>query len=219
MTYFPRSDAGREQPELEEPEAPEAPARSPFADFSDRIAAWFTGLDRGRDSRPESDYDPVEEPVAGPEPQDAAPRFPLAPFGYSRIAVDERLLEVEHELEELRARQPPPVSITEEIERLGEQTASILVVAHDKAHETTRLAREQAERCISDAAANAVSITVEAKQRLRELDTETDVVWRERERLLEDVRVVSAALASLADEASERFPAEARPSESQTTLS
>ena len=32
-------------------------------------------------------------------------------------------------------------------------------------------------------------------------------MWRERERLLEDVRGVSAALATLADEATERFPA------------
>jgi hypothetical protein len=93
------------------------------------------------------------------------------------------------------------------LERIGEQTASILVVAHDQAHETTRQAQEQAERCVADAAANAMTITAQAKQRLRELDSETDSVWRERERLLEDVRVVSAALAALADQAAERFPA------------
>ena len=105
------------------------------------------------------------------------------------------------------------LSITDELERIGEQTASILVVAHDKAHETTRLAQQQAERCVADAAANAVQITAEAKAKLRDLDAETDAVWRERERLLEDVRVVSTALANLADQASERFPAaEATPS-------
>ena len=98
-------------------------------------------------------------------------------------------------------------SITDELERIGEQTASILVVAHDQAHETTRLAEQQAERCVADAAANAVHITAEAKAKLRDLDAETDAVWRERERLLEDVRVVSTALANLADQASERFPA------------
>ena len=98
-------------------------------------------------------------------------------------------------------------SITDELERIGEQTASILVVAHDQAHETTRLAEQQAERCVADAAANAVQITAEAKAKLRDLDAETDAVWRERERLLEDVRVVSTALANLADQASERFPA------------
>jgi len=44
-------------------------------------------------------------------------------------------------------------------------------------------------------------------------------VWRERARLLEDVRDVSASLASLADQADERFPAESKgpQAESQTT--
>jgi cell division septum initiation protein DivIVA len=111
------------------------------------------------------------------------------------------------------------MSITEEIERIGEQTASILVVAHDKAHETTRLAQEQADRCIADAAANAVAITVQAKERLRELDNETDSVWRERERLIEDVRVVSVALGSLATEASARFPAESKTLDGRTQIS
>ena len=101
------------------------------------------------------------------------------------------------------------MSITEEIERIGEQTASILVVAHDQAHETTRRAQEQAERCIADAAANAVAITAEAKERLRELDDETDSVWRERERLLEDTRMVSEQLGTLVEEALSRFPADA----------
>jgi hypothetical protein len=107
----------------------------------------------------------------------------------------------------MRSKRKPLTSITDELERIGEQTASILVVAHDQAHETTRLAQEQAERCVADAAANAVAMTEEAKQRLRDLDNETDAVWRERERLLVDVRVVSAALANLADQASDRFPA------------
>jgi hypothetical protein len=141
-----------------------------------------------------------------PEPEDPS-RFPLAPFGYNRAAVDEHLATMERELEQLRAKHAPMTSITEELERIGEQTASILVVAHDQAHETTRLAQEQAERCVADAAANAVAMTEEAKKRLREIDNETDAIWRERERLLEDVRVVSAALANLADQASDRFPA------------
>jgi hypothetical protein len=50
-------------------------------------------------------------------------------------------------------------------------------------------------------------ITAQAQRRLCELDEETDAVWRERERLLGDVREVSRTLATLADAASERFPA------------
>jgi hypothetical protein len=48
----------------------------------------------------------------------------------------------------------------------------------------------------------------EAKSKLRELDTETDAVWRERSRLIEDVRSVATTLFSLAEEATERFPSE-----------
>jgi len=138
-------------------------------------------------------------------------RFPTAALGYNRQAVDDHIALLEAEITELREVIEPPPSINEEIERLGEQTASILVVAHDKAHETARRAQEQAARAVREAASNAERITTEAQRRLRQLDEETDAVWRERERLLEDVRVVSRTLVTLADEASERFPAAPEP--------
>ncbi len=184
--------------------------RSPFSEIAGRFANWMTGADR----LPVEETDAAEEPEMGngdeplpPADDDESARFPVAPFGYSRAAVDEHVTKLERELAQLRAKQAPMASITDELERIGEQTASILVVAHDQAHETTRLAEEQAERCVADAAANAVQITAEAKAKLRDIDAETDAIWRERERLLEDVRVVSAALANLANQASERFPA------------
>jgi len=91
--------------------------------------------------------------------------------GIGGDAVDQQFAEFERELTQLRealaqeSHSEAPMTIQEELERIGEETASILVVAHDKAHETTRLAQEQAERCISDAAANAVTITDEAKRK------------------------------------------------------
>lgn len=176
--------------------------------------------DRRFEQRSEERAEPLADrgskPPAGEIDAPAAEestRFPLVRLGYERAAVDRRLLELEGELARLRAeRSRAPMSVAEELERLGEQTASILVVAHDKAQETTRRAQEQADRCVADAAANAVEITAKAKERLRQLDSETDSVWRERERLLDDVRVVSLALATLADEASARFPAAELPS-------
>jgi hypothetical protein len=205
MSYFHRPDAA-----LEGPEPTEDSPRSPFSEVAGRFANWITGADRMPQERIETAYededDPVPQLTMGAATEQPS-RFPVTPLGYSPAAVDQHLLGLERELVGLRAQQQPPVSITEELERIGEQTASILVVAHDQAHETTRQAQEQAERCVADAAANAVAITAQAKQRLRELDSETDSVWRERERLLEDVRVVSAALAALADQATERFPA------------
>jgi hypothetical protein len=182
---------------------------SRLAGFGDRIARAFTTHDRGGvdELAMEPGVDPQHELLeteAEAEP-DVGARFPVGPFGYNRAAVDQYLIEVERELAELRSH-PGGMSINEEIERLGEQTASILVVAHDQAHETTRRAEEQADRCIADAAANAVAITEQAKKQLRELDNETDSVWRERRRLIDDVRATATALITLAEEAIERFP-------------
>jgi hypothetical protein len=211
MNNFHRPHGG-----VQEADAPEEAARSPFSDLAGRFANWMTGADRVPMEETEPGAEPATsngvEPPATPSGDDSG-LFPMAAFGYNRAAVDEHLAGLERELDQRRGNPPPMASITEELERIGEQTASILVVAHDQAHETTRVAQEQAERCVADAAANAVQITADAKAKLRELDAETDVIWRERERLLEDVRVVSAALASLANQASERFPAaEAVPS-------
>ena len=212
MNSFHRPHAG-----LQENDVPEETARSPFADLAGRFANWMTGADRltpdetvmpeGRDRAPDPSHVTPLPAAAAPAETEESSRFPLAPFGYNRAAVDEQLARLERELDEMRSKREPLGSITDELERIGEQTASILVVAHDQAHETTRVAQEQAERCVADAAANAVAMTEEAKLRLRDLDNETDAIWRERERLLEDVRVVSTALASLADQASDRFPA------------
>jgi hypothetical protein len=212
MNSFHRPHGG-----LQDTDNPEEATRSPFSEIAGRFANWMTGADRltldeaAMQPEPEERGSGPEEdspfPAAPPAETDESTRFPLAPFGYNRAAVDEHLATLERELDEMRSKRKPLSSITDELERIGEQTASILVVAHDQAHETTRLAEEQAERCVADAAANAVAMTEDAKQRLRDLDNETDAIWRERERLLEDVRVVSAALANLADQASDRFPA------------
>jgi hypothetical protein len=210
MSYFHRPDGGLEPTSLTED-----PPRSPFAEAAGRFANWISGADRMVEEEPrfadEPERDPFRRlappPAPDPEPAEESSRFPLARFGYNRAAVDEHLLGLERELAELRAKHEPVLSINEELERIGEQTASILVVAHDTAHETTRRAQEQADRCVADAAANAVAITRRAQERLAELDGETDSVWRERDRLLQDVRVVSAQLTELADAAAARFPA------------
>jgi len=217
-----------EQIEQSGDEAP--PVGSRLTDFRERIARALGNFDRVRPAhpslepgepqslQPETPYEQPETLLDPPEadevignvtPRVEDSRFPVSPIGYHRGTVDERIATLERELDELR-NESSPVSITEEIERLGEQTASILVVAHDQAHETTRQAQEQADRCIADAAANAVAMTEQAKRQLRELDNETDTVWRERARLLDDARSVGLSLIALAEEGLERFPEETK---------
>ncbi len=190
----------------------------------DRVRGALAGFDLGQVARPTA---PATDPddtqafdvladVPTPEPEGAQSRFAVAPLGYSRFAVDEHIAGLERELSELRAArgdEEPAISITEEIERLGEQTASILVVAHDKAHETTRLAQQRAERCVTDAAENAAAITEQAKRRLEALDAETDVVWQERARLLADALAVAQELTAMVERAEQRFPEEPRTAE------
>jgi hypothetical protein len=234
--------ADEDQPGQDTESESRASVGAKMTEFRGRITRALTSFDRGYVQRPSLELGASPGGADGPAPNQeteafdvlsevpddarSAGRFPVAPFGYHRAAVDEYVADraavddyvaaLERELEELRRQSDlpePPISITEEIERLGEQTASILVVAHDKAHETTRLAQEQAERCVADAASNAVAITEEAKRQLQALDMETDTVWQERARLLEDARAVGAALVALIDEAETRFPEELKPND------
>jgi hypothetical protein len=185
-----------------------------FSRGSAHASRTLRGGDRNRRSPV---LPPAEDQVDEPLPElmggEGSSRFPVAPLGYNRQAVDEQFADLESELTELRAalaqasHGEAPMSIQEELERIGEETASILVVAHDKAHETTRMAQEQAERCVADAAANAVAITEEATRKLQELEAETDGVARHRQRLIADVRNISGSLQSLADDAERRFAA------------
>ena len=186
---------------------------SRLADLGDRIARTFTPT-VDRDQTPGAPWDvateahyAVTDDVDAQWDDDASP-FPVVRSGYDRDTVDAYLNELEQEIDELRAHRNTDDAVSTEIKRIGEQAAAILQTAHQQAAETTRKAREEAEKCLADAAANAISMKDEAKSKLRELDTETDAVWRERSRLIEDARTVATALFSLAEEATERFPSE-----------
>jgi cell division septum initiation protein DivIVA len=193
------------------------PGRSRISNFGDRLARTFAPYDRAPDGT--QDWVLPGEPGYGddeelPQPWEAIDaRYPIVRHGYDRAAVDDHVAELEHEISELQARAASGPTVSEEIERLGEQTSAILTVAHDKAHEMRRRAQEEADRCVADAASNAVKITEDAKRQLRQIECDTDAVWRDRSRLLDDVRAVATALFSLTEDAVERFPAEPESSE------
>jgi hypothetical protein len=178
--------------------------------FAGRLARTFGGFDRTQAELPDwddgttADY---ETAVQTQERWDEVPdRFPVTMHGYDRDAVDQHVDALERELAQLRDRDQSSEAVSAEIKRIGEQTAAILQVAHDQAHVTRRDAQTEADRCLQDAAANALKITDDAQQRLRQLDHETDQIWRDRGRLIDDVRAIATALFALADEATGRFP-------------
>jgi hypothetical protein len=187
------------------------PAGSRFGELGDRLTRAFGNFDRTRaelpawDSGEDLDYLTASETVAWQPPDQ---RFPVVRHGYDCAAVDQELAEIERELVDLKAHRSPSAAVAAEIDRIGEQTAAILQTAYEQAAEITRGARDQADKCVADAASNAVAITEDANRRLGELDRETDTVWQERARLIEDARSVATALLTLAEEAAERFPAE-----------
>ena len=190
-----------------------------FADIGDRLARGFNSFDRPQPDDPEWEpYDDVDQPTAAvdtvPPPEPQHKRFATAHHGYDRDAVDDYIDGLEHEIGQMAAklsaqRSSPSSVIEAEISRVGEETSAILRVAHEQAAEITRRARVEADRCVADAAANAVSMTEDAKRKLRQLDSETDAVWAERVRLIEDVRNVATSLFSLAEDATDRVPEDA----------
>jgi cell division septum initiation protein DivIVA len=192
--------------------------RSPgtfFADIGDKLARGFNSFDRPQPDEPDWDrYEEVDQPTAAvdtlPPEEPSRRRFPASLHGYDRDAVEDYIDGLEHEIGQmaakLSAQRSPTSAVQAEIDRVGEETSAILRVAHEQAAEITRRARVEADRCVSDAAANAVSMTEDAKRKLRQLDSETDAVWAERMRLIEDVRNVATSLFSLAEDATDRFP-------------
>ncbi len=183
-----------------------------FAGLSDRIARSLPSTIRA-----EGTDEPVIEPDYPEDEQatswyEVVPRFPLARSGYECLAVDEHIEMLERELEELeteveglRTRTPAHNEVEDEIKRIGEQTSSILLAAHDRAKETTREAQEQADKCLADAAANAIRITEEANQKKAEIEAEMRRLTTERSRLLADMEALAGTLSTVAREASGRF--------------
>jgi hypothetical protein len=187
--------------------------RGRFGDLGDRLARVFP-----RQRRPEEDssvavleetVEFVPPDVEPPPPEWGGPRFGLAWRGYDRSAVDQYLGELELELDALRAERVPDAMAREQIASVGDETSAILALAHDKAQALVTRAQEQADALIAEAHANAQAITEDGQRRLGDLDGDTDAVWRERTRLIEDTRKLADRLLSVADNAADRFPPEA----------
>lgn len=182
----------------------------------ERLANLFRG---SKDHDPRFREPEEAEWLAGeqwPTGDEVLPRFPLTQHGYDCAAVDahvaeleRELSEVDRELAELRAQSAPRDEVAGEIKRIGEQTSAVLIAANEQRAEILRGARDEADRWIAEATAQATTLTAESEVRLRELQSQHEAVERERDRLLEEVRAVSVALAALADSRNQPIPAQA----------
>jgi hypothetical protein len=133
--------------------------------------------------------------------------FPFALRGYDRLAVDEYVQRTSQLVAELQSTRSPDAAIRRALVRLGEQISGILQRAHDTAEQITTQSRADAEDRLEAARQGALEITAAAEQRVRDLDADTDRIWAERHRIVDDTKDLASQLVALAETAVERFPA------------
>jgi hypothetical protein len=141
-----------------------------------------------------------------PVPIAADVDFPIVLRGYDRLAVDAYVKKTSQLVAELQATRSPEAAVRRALERVGEQISGILQRAHETAEEITVQSRREAEDRLEQSRQESAQITAQARIRLKELDVETDRIWGERHRIVDDVRELSRQLVELAETAANRFP-------------
>ena len=114
--------------------------------------------------------------------------FPVALRGYDRLAVDAYVQRTSQLVAELQATRSPEAAVRRALERVGEQISGILQRAHETAEQITAQSRSEAEDRLEQARAEAAEIAAAAAQRVRDLDADTDRIWIERHRIVDDAR-------------------------------
>jgi cell division septum initiation protein DivIVA len=150
--------------------------------------------------------------------------FPVVLRGYDRVAVDAYIRRTRQVIDDLRATSSPEAAVRRALERVGEEVSGILQRAHETAEKITGQSRSEAEdrleaargeageiraeaaRELDAARRDAAGIRAQAEQQLTDLDAETDRIWAERHRIVEDARELARQLEALANAGAERFP-------------
>src|SRR5437763_1534791 len=119
--------------------------------------------------------------------------FPVTVRGYERAAVDRYVQQVNRLIAELEISSSSESAVRHALAEVTEETREILQRAHETADELVKA----------------------ADIRARELGDNADHIWRERRRLIEDLRVVGEQLLAIGEAESKRF---ARPTENADSL-
>jgi cell division initiation protein len=137
--------------------------------------------------------------------------FPVALRGYDRMAVDAYVQRTSQLVAELQATRSPEAAVRRALERVGDQISGILQRAHETAEEITAQSRREAEDRLEQARVESAEIAARAAQRVRDLDADTDRIWIERHRIVDDARDLASQLLALAETAAQRFPDDNEP--------
>ena len=125
------------------------------------------------------------------------------------MAVDAYVKRTTQLVAELQARSSPQAAIRRALERVGEDVSGILQRAHDTAEQITAQSRREAEdRLEGSRVGSPREVIADAQGRGSRISTsETDRIWAERDRIVEDARGPgSRQLSELAEVAAARFP-------------
>jgi vacuolar-type H+-ATPase subunit H len=161
-----------------------------------------------RDETSLSEVEPELGAIDAYETRGDEPLFPFVIRGYDRRMVDEHVELLTERVAELEALQSPSVAVQEALERVANDTGSILKEAHETADGVLTRANAEAERLMREASEEADRTIASAEARVRQLAIDTDSLWQERMRLIDDSRAVATSLTQIADEAADRFPPE-----------
>ena len=144
-----------------------------------------------------------------PVPVVADVEFPIVLRGYDRDSVDDYVQRTSQLVAELQATRSPEAAVRRALERVGEEVSGILQRAHETASRVPAQSRSEAEDRLEAARQEAAQIVSRAEERVRELDAETDRIWAERHRIVEDTRELARELLTITDSAADRFPPDA----------
>jgi cell division septum initiation protein DivIVA len=150
---------------------------------------------------------PLASLPENPVPAVADVDFPIVLRGYDRLAVDAYVKRTSQLVAELQSTRSPEAAVRRALERVGEEVTAILKRAHEAAAQITAQSRIDAEDRLERARREEAQLTAGAKDRLKELDSETDRIWVERQRIVEDAQELARQLLALAESAMARFPA------------
>ncbi len=132
--------------------------------------------------------------------------FPAALRGYDRMAVDAYVQQTAQLVAELQATRSPEAAVRRALERVGEQISGILQRAHETAEQITAQSRREAEDRLEKARVEAAEVAAAAQRRVNDLDTDTDRIWIERHRIVDDARDLAQQLLALAETAARAVP-------------
>ena len=141
------------------------------------------------------------------------PHFHLRPWGYDRREVDAFVERTAERLDAALAARTPDGAVKQALERVGEETSAVLQRAHQIAEEITARSRAAADDRRLRAEQEAAAIQQAAEARVAAFDSELEMLWQERQRLINDLDRISEQLRSLVTEADARFPEEQDPPE------